>query len=118
MAELEVDKLKEAMHIEARRLIAGYSAGGYKIDKAVCRFNDMMDTAIRYGLCGAPFNEKAAWGGLDEVVQSCVVGNALNTGKSCVSLVPDWMVPGTHDYEMCLAHGMAKANWPVCEAAT
>ena len=81
------------MHAYARELVANYEAQGRKIDKKQCRYNDIVQTAMRYGACAQPFSETAAWGGLRDAVAACVIGDPMHVAGGRVSdLVPDWMI--------------------------
>jgi hypothetical protein len=85
--------LTEKMHIRARQLVARHEANGLKIDKKQCRYNDIVNAAMRYGACAQPFSETAAWRGLRDAVSACVIGDPMHvSGGKVADLVPDWMI--------------------------
>lgn len=88
-----ITQLKERLHGEARLQIALAQMDGHQIDKKVCRYNELIETAIRYGLCDTTFREAVVFAGLREAIDCCVVGDPMHIPKgSCRALVPDWML--------------------------
>jgi hypothetical protein len=79
------------LHGEARLQVTLAKMDGYKIDKKVCRFNEIVSVAFRYGQCGGD-ESSVVVAGLREAIDCCVVGDPMHTGESCTSLVSDWMI--------------------------
>ena len=89
----QMNALIETLHGAARVQVALAKMEGNKLDKKVCRFNDLVETAIRYGCCSEEFNEKAAWDGLRDAIDCCIVGDPMYVAnKTSLSLVSDWML--------------------------
>lgn len=88
----DMESMREELHGVARVQVALARMDGAQIDKRVCRFNEIVETAIRYGMCGATFSPSVVRAGLQEAIDCCVIGDPMHTGASCLSLVPDWMI--------------------------
>ena len=86
------ETLEKELHVKARKLIADAKAQGWRVDKKIGRFNDIVAAAIRYGQCGTEFRPDVARASLREIVESCLVGNSMHSGKSPRELAPDWML--------------------------
>lgn len=86
---MDLSSLREMMHGTARVQIALARMDGHAIDKKCCRFNDIVETAVQYGLLGGSFKEGAAWAGLREALDACMLGDPMHTGE--VLVVPGWM---------------------------
>ncbi len=84
--------LREEMHGWARLQIALARMDGHKIDKRVCRYNELVETGMRYARCGVAFQPDAAWGGLKDAIDSCIIGDPMHTGESALGIAPEWMV--------------------------
>lgn len=101
MAELVNMTIRERLHAELRRRLALVREDGCEIDKRLCRFNDMVEAAIRYGRCSDPFSESAALAGLQEAIDCCIVGDPMHyRGGSCLGLVGDWMLASADPCEV------------------
>ena len=87
-----IEALREEFHGAARVQISLAKMDGKEVDKKVCRFNDIVETAIRYGMCSEPFSESAARAGLTDAIDCCVINDPMHTGDTPLSLVPDWMI--------------------------
>ena len=84
-------QLRERMQGEARLQIALARMDGHKVDKKICRYNDIVDCAMDYGYLGCEFNLGAAWGGFRDAIDSCIIGDPMNSGRPCTEIVYDWM---------------------------
>lgn len=84
---------EEKFHGIARLQIRLAQMDGRKIDRKVCRYNEIVETAMRYGRLRGVFDEGLAREGLTEAIDCCISGDPMHTGRSCITLVPDWMLP-------------------------
>lgn len=85
--------LEETMQGVARVQVALGKMDGFKFDKKITRYNDIVETAIRYGKCGTRFNEGAAWAGLIEAIESCSPDiPEMYSPEGVRGMVYDWMI--------------------------
>ncbi len=88
-----IDALKLRLHGEARLQLSLAKMEGLRIDKKIARFNEIVETALRYGHCGVEFSEHVVLSGLMDAIDCCIVGDPMHTpGQSCCSLVENWML--------------------------
>lgn len=89
----DVENLREYLHGISRLQIHLAKMDGCRVDKKICRFNDIVDTAIKYGRLGENFSPVHAVSGLKEVLDACIVGDPMHyEGGYVTGIVYDWML--------------------------
>ena len=93
--------IREELHAEARQQVDRLKTLGVVFDKKQLRFNDIVETAIRYGRCSAVFDPAAARRGLVEAISACIPNDPMYVEKpnpmyveksNPITIVPDWML--------------------------
>lgn len=65
---------------------------GFGFKKDLLRYNEIVETAFRYGRCGEVFNRDAARAGLIEAVEAASPDiPAMTANATVLELCPEWM---------------------------